>query len=141
MKSPPNVQDVAEMRARYPAALEDVFDQESIALGVQCQPGEIPACTFDFGDGLRLIVSRDSMIGMGTWLHVSASFAPHSLVSEILRARIIDCGTESALTLFRELCELAFVLISCDHRPIEFLGLSPASGIPHWIRRPAGGDR
>jgi hypothetical protein len=44
--------------ARFAVAMAEVFDQESIALGVGVRPGQCAKNVFDWPDGLRLILGR-----------------------------------------------------------------------------------
>jgi hypothetical protein len=79
-----SAEPLRKMRERYPKALEDVYDAESINLGVMAPPGDQRKHVFDFHDGIRIVVSRDSLLD-GRFLHVRGAIkkVPES-------ARILD---------------------------------------------------
>jgi hypothetical protein len=123
------------LRARYPEALREVFDPQSVTLGMQLPAWACPRNVFDCEDGLRIIVSRDDLGGrVGVVLHVSAALDPAApLYRELLRsARHI--WPEWARAKFCRLALARWREISGDDRLIEFAGYGGAQGIPHWYR-------
>lgn len=136
MKNPDDVagpmphvpEPVEAQRARYPAAIAEVFDVESIRLGTTTTPGQLRRCVFDSPDGLRLIVSREALAGMGVHLHVSASADQESRLFADARGGRIGIAEFTKIALDR------FHLISGDPTPLQFSHLSP-KGVPHWHRR------
>ncbi len=51
-------QPLQELRSRFSAALDDVYDPESVNLGVQSLPGNTPKQVFSFATGVRLVFYR-----------------------------------------------------------------------------------
>jgi hypothetical protein len=131
--TPKNPESLASLQARYPAALEPIYDATAIMAGA-IRPGEIAANIFDFSDGLRLIISRDRLPDGQVVLHVSASQAEHSRMADELRLlagvkpkrEVIQTWLLDLPRRFREL--------SGDQRPLEFIGLSDRL-IPHFFIR------
>lgn len=124
---------LAALQARYPRALEFVYDQAAVVLGGAIRPGECAENVFDFEDGLRLIVSRQRGPGGKVWLHFSASFGG------------ADCRLADEFRLLRRTTPLPqifeqwrlsvpgrFALLSGDAREAAYLGRS-ANGVPHWV--------
>src|SRR4051812_27825169 len=77
---PTKVEPLEALRSRYPAALARVYEHEDTVRGGE-RPGEFAANCFDFGDGLRLIVSRERTLWGRVMLHVSASFTADSTIA------------------------------------------------------------
>lgn len=101
------------MRARYAQALEGVWTP---AMGVAGDtPGKLRRHTFDWPDGLRLIVSMDDLDGKGAKLHVSGS-------SYLLRLN------EPVGLVF---AEAAFTRIA--GRPMPRRLEATAAGVMHWL--------
>ncbi len=65
------VEDIDAMIRRFPAALEPIFDIESVTIGVACGPVVSRRHVFDFEDGLRITVSR----ARATCGHVSIGYS------------------------------------------------------------------
>lgn len=65
------------LRLRYADAVKDVIDINRVAKKLVLPPSKFRKHVFDFDDGLRIIVSRDSD-GLRTFLHFSASVSPDS---------------------------------------------------------------
>jgi hypothetical protein len=138
MKKPPSdgrsratahhvAESIEAQRARYPLAVADVFDLESVELGNACRPSELRRCVFDSEDGLRLVVSREAGLGLAEHLHVSASLDSDCELFADARSGKLGPASFVKLALDR------FHAISGDETPLEFWGLSPR-GIPHWSR-------
>lgn len=115
----------AELRARYAAALEPVYDPVKLIEGNYIRPGEQRRHVFDFTDGLRLIISRDVLDDLPV-IHVSASVKPHTDLYRELATGLINIAAFNRLVdwRFRELDET---------RHLELLGVSDGKGIPHFI--------
>lgn len=126
---------IASLRARFPGALAAVFDCASIEADPSVpRPGQVRANTFDFEDGLRMIVSRDDLgrsLG-GVHLHASASLEEGSPLEaemmRIYRARGID-GVRAA---FRSAVEARYEEIAGRPMP-PFKAWSDWKGVPHWF--------
>ena len=63
------------LQARYKDAVAEVIDIREIKSGVRATPGKERRHVFDFYDGLRLIVSRETD-GTHKTIHFSASMSP-----------------------------------------------------------------
>jgi hypothetical protein len=63
-------------QARYAAALADLYDEGSIALGRQPRPSNLPDHVVHWADGLRLIISRERTTNGRRGIHVSESLVP-----------------------------------------------------------------
>lgn len=121
---------IAENRARFPAAMETIWDVESALCGGPT-PGmqEGRENVFDFPGGLRIIASRDRLPEGEVVIHFSASAEQGSA----LWRRIKRPGQER---YFNWLAILRFAEISgfgkVKPAHVEFVGCSPGKGIPHW---------
>ena len=119
---------VESLRARYPAAVAEVIDIESVGLGTQVQPGRQRRHVFDFDRGVRLIVSREFFPDGRHALHLSASPQQGTEVYERVRAGRLDVQgfADLVVQLFRD--------ISGDAEPLELVYISAGKGVPHWFR-------
>ena len=106
------------MRKRYGAAVETVY-----IAGSSPRPGQQRKNVFDCDDGLRLIISRDAVVG-APQIHVSTSVYPGSRLEEM-----IEGGMQIEAFLF--FCVTRFGAISGDGRPITFVGISEG-GVSHF---------
>lgn len=70
------------LKARYSDAVREPVDIERLGKNPEDRPGLKRKHVFDFFDGLRLIISKDSS-GSVTALHVSASMFPSNNFSQI----------------------------------------------------------
>jgi hypothetical protein len=70
---PMNRQPLAELKARYPAAVAEVIDVRAIIDGLRLPPSAEPKHVFDTEDGLRLIISMERMPDGKVGTHISAS--------------------------------------------------------------------
>src|SRR5262245_48944881 len=89
---PCHMQPFAELQARYPAAVERVWNVNPDTFDAEAdRPGLHPANVFDFQDGTRLIVSRERGIKFATRLpgievlHVSGSATSGTLIEATMR--------------------------------------------------------
>lgn len=130
---PYTTETLAELQARYPRALEFVFDQEAIQNQGAIRPGEVAAQVFDFEDGLRMIVSREQEADGKLLLHLSASFRNECAMADKFLGRLRKVSRSAALEEWRVGVELRFAELASDRRPFRFLGWS-GNMIPHWIR-------
>lgn len=121
----PDPQPVSTLRERFQDALAEVFDIESIRLGVGVRPSDCRKCVFDFPDGLRLIVSKERMPDGALFRHFSASAHPGTTFYRWLaKQRKLNRALKIIKHRYREL--------SGDEREAEFVGLSENKGVPHW---------
>lgn len=84
-----------ELAARVKDALPDVYDVEVVLRDLMNAPGTKPRHVFDFGDGLRMIISRDQIgkIGIPT-LHVSMSIQEgYPVFQEALASGVLNPST------------------------------------------------
>ena len=63
-------ESISALSARLPPILEEVYDVESILLGVWESPMNLRRHLFDFYCGIRLIISRDRWLDGGVSVHV-----------------------------------------------------------------------
>jgi hypothetical protein len=70
---PYNPQTVEELSKRFLQAIEKLYNQLNIAEGIEPRPGKFPEHVFDFGDGIRLIISREEIATGDQVLHISGS--------------------------------------------------------------------
>lgn len=108
-------QSLSELRHRFPAAINHYH---------QVRPGKHRAHVFDTEDGLRLIVSVESINGDDV-LHVSGSVESNSAVGQKVRKGFIS---EADLIGWIE-CRFA-ALWGDDPPTLVFVGAS--SGVAHW---------
>ncbi len=134
----PAPETLAALQARYPRALETIYDALAISRGEGVRPGEMATSIFDFAsDGLRLLVSRDRHslpVGgfpAGIYLHVSASFPVGCDLARKTEEQIVRLGPALAREWFLDLATARFRILSGDSRPLTFLGWSEKL-IPHW---------
>jgi len=115
---------IADMIARYPAAVATVVDASLVALKRQPPPGDDPTHIFDFPTGLRLIVSVERYPDDVVGLHLSAS-AFGGLLMEI------TAGEISPLVFLARAVE-AWQTLSGSPACPQLVGFSE-KGIPHWL--------
>jgi hypothetical protein len=63
----------AQLKARYAAALDPVYDPHEVIDGKVKRPGQQRKHVFDTEDGYRLIISRERLKGAPPVLHISVS--------------------------------------------------------------------
>jgi hypothetical protein len=132
------------LRARYPAALVELHDVESVLLGTQLRAGQKRANVFDFESGVRLIVGREdngtlTRPGMRHGIHISGSIQPGSPEHHRIGAigRVSDL--ERIAHEFRAACERHLRMLG-EYRTPVFIGFLDQHGgrdirrgIPHWF--------
>jgi hypothetical protein len=127
------------IQARFPKALEPIYDMRLVAKGWQPCPGALRPHVFDFDDGLRLIVIRERFprrrgdhVAAAVHLHVSASFEPGLSLERDFKQRLRrDSAHRVVSRWFVPLVERRFAQFSGV--PLVFHGLSPDKGVPHWF--------
>ena len=87
---------VEELKARYPEALEDVFNPLRIQANPELSPGKKRKHTFDFENGLRLIVSVDEFKKERV-THYSASMYPDNPHTDIIKFTLFVAENINAL--------------------------------------------
>lgn len=137
---PLNPQPLPELRARYQAAVADVYDQADPRMFTENRPGLNPAHVFDFEDGLRLIVSRERTRRGTVGIHISASLLPGTPLHRKGQELTIESGPPwlRSLTIDRW-AELTGTLTPSDVAEAQragealFLGFTLPKGVPHWF--------
>jgi hypothetical protein len=124
---------LAAMKARYPKALEFLYDSTAIIQGNAIRPGECASSIFDFTDGVRLIISREQMPDGSVVLHLSASFKQGSVMQQTFRSNRAKYGMSDAALQWMTAAVTHFQEISGDRREPHFLGFSQGTIIQHWI--------
>ena len=103
MGLPVKIETVEEMKARFKAAFDTIFEGEDVAAGVADYPGESRTHVFDFEDGLRMIASKDRVAGK-IYFHLSGSSfkAPvaYKDMCEVLASRFICLWGEPIVIRF-----------------------------------------
>lgn len=103
---------------RFPAAVANTVDPEAIRLGTVTPPDEQRRHTFDFANGLRLVIS----VAYERWLrlHVYASLRDgESEIKQIIE-RDAPKGSGQALTMLQGFVRQGFREICCHDRPKEW---------------------
>jgi hypothetical protein len=122
------------LQARYPKALEPIFDVRDWRPGWPVPVSWQRRHVFDHDDGLRLIVSRDRLAD-AVRLHVSASLAPGSpLDRELLRRLRRGSRRKVCVGWLIPLVERRFAQLS--DTPLVFHALSPGTDLLHWFDAP-----
>lgn len=136
MNAPPiprRPESMASLKARYPLALEYVYDAFQIAEHNAIRPAEVAANVFDFEDGLRLIISRESYPGDNrVFLHFSASFQTETPIHERCKSVAAEHGSAAMLTDFMIAAADRFAELSGDTRQPTTIFVT-RGGIPHWL--------
>jgi len=123
---------VAELKARYRAALAHTYDQRAVVEGGCIRPGEVRANVFDFDDGLRLIVSRERDATGRVWLHYSASFPGDCRIADEIRLLRLTMAMASVMAKWVGSIPARFAELSGDGRQADRHWRSEI-GIPHWL--------
>lgn len=134
-------QPLDQLRARYFEALKPLVDVAAVMADENLSPGKRDLHVFDFEDGLRLIVSRDTNTG-NVWLHFSASMRAGSPIErKLIRKARVSGGDAAALSL-QKIAGGRFVAIS-DEKLANwtFAGFSRTKGVPHWFRMLAEAEK
>jgi hypothetical protein len=118
---PFEAEPLESLRERYPRAIADLVDVESVNLGLQYDPGSERKHVFDTEDGIRLIISREDQGEDGKVIHFSASLGRN------FPPVLTDEGTGAVLTML----ENRFREIS-GYQGEFGMGVTAPDGIPHW---------
>jgi len=129
MPHPFSPEPIPALQARYPLAIAETHDVESIRLGVAMPPSALARCRFDTQGGVRLIISRERSMCGEVGLHISASLEPGTPFFRRLQALPPDAA--GMFRRFMTEAERLFRLISDDKRTPEHLFTTPEL-IPHW---------
>ena len=70
---PVEPETLAELKVRFPQAVESVIYIEKVRSGEQVSPSTLREHVFDFPDGMRMIVSREDLGDGNVFYHASAS--------------------------------------------------------------------
>lgn len=129
---PVNPEPLDALKARFPKALEFVFDAVGIRDKGLIRPGECVANVFDFEDGIRLIVSRELMPDRTRVLHFSASvFDPDRLKNRLERI-IWTMSPAVRKAWFIGECVHLWKRLSDDKRQTNFVGFTESEQVAHW---------
>ena len=126
MGLPWNPEKITVLRARYAAAVTDLYDHGAIAAGVQPRPGTRRRHVFDWPDGLRLIVSRDRLMDGRIGICVSGSVQGNTRLSRWLQT------PDPATALASLVCQRWQHLARSDRIP-QLVGWSSGKGVPHFV--------
>jgi len=125
MKLPHQPEELEAMRKRYPAAIEKKYNLLAVEMGLQVEPAAKQHHLFDFDDGLRIIISRDTQDGIVV-IHFSGSIEPGWPLYQRATAGHLTATELLALIVTR------FRDISGDQRQVHLVGLSPVKKVPHF---------
>lgn len=129
-----NIQTIGDMRDRFPKAIERLYRYTDDNFDVEDRPGTNPDCVFDFGDGIRVIVSRDAIRNEPEHIHVSGSFFGLA-ISNRFRLVARRRGPDAAMGAFAKAVCDAFQAISGvlpDWKEAEWSQQDGVPTIPHW---------
>lgn len=118
---------VGQMRARYVAALQAVYDGDAVEAGTQLAPSGLPQHRFLSTDGLFLIISRDRLDGR-LGVHISASVKEGTGLY-----RTIQAGRMSRSDFLRAAIARWAAIAGESVRQPRLVGISPDKGVPHWF--------
>ena len=135
----------SNMRVRYQKAIREAYDIEAIHLGTQEGPGRQRRNTFDFEDGMRIVVTKEIDTvhrNPHTCIHVSASLVGSGCGLGKMLDRVADDAKkvtnrvkdveEAIRDTFCGLVERRFLVISGDERRLAFMVME-IGGVPHWL--------
>ncbi len=128
---PAEPQPMILMRRRFPAAVAQYVDIESVKLGTKLHPGELRRHVFDFADGLRLIVSREDWGARGKVIHVSASSEHGSPLFKLLAASVDLAGAAASIGTFIYGVKRKFRGLSGRDAALTLDSISHEMGVPH----------
>jgi hypothetical protein len=115
---------VAHLRARFARALAEIHDGSGTPAGL------IPACRFDYADGVRFIVSRELEAG-AVHVHLSASIFPDTDAWRLVRTIGGALGTKVARGWFLGMVPERFRSLADFRGPIPFVALTEGE-VAHW---------
>jgi len=126
------------LRARYPRALEFLYDCAAVRDGGAITPGEVAANVFDFDDGLRLIVSRERLPEGVETVHLSASIRPGSRMAAEVERQVARRDPEHVASAHKRWAAgipERFRQLAGDGFRLLFVGFSDKA-VPHWYAEP-----
>lgn len=128
---PHEPQTIEEMKARWPQALEFVYDAKEILNNNGIRPGECRSNVFDFESGLRVIASVEKS-GNAKFLHLSASFGEGTEEYKAVARFLARSNSHRAFEHWaRTVTERMVKIGGKDVEGITFLGMTQR-GVPHW---------
>lgn len=113
-----NPQPLDELKKRFSIAMQKSWSVEKVSENLNNRPGNKQENVFDFEDGIRLIVSRDSYKGKEV-IHVSASFD-----EKICKIKDISSALAKMYGNFVELSGI---------KTTPLYQFFSDKGVPHWI--------
>jgi hypothetical protein len=128
---PFKAEPLKDLQARYPQALDFVYDSDAMRDSNAIRPGEVAAQLFDFEDGLRLLISLERR-PQGTVLHLSSSFETESELYGFFRKETETKSPTQVMELFIEMTRRRFIELSGDAQPPPLIGMS--NFIPHFVK-------
>lgn len=129
------IEPLADLQLRWPAALEFVYDAVKITEGGTIRPGEVRANVFDFEDGLHLIANRERMDDGEIVLHISASFPGECRIADEFRLLLSFQGREQLMKKWFASIPGRVAELAKDPgltARLIFVGTSK-EGIPHFV--------
>ena len=88
-----NPQPLEQLKARFHEAISTLYNQIEVKEGNQPLPSKRPENVFDFGDGVRLIISREETPEGNQVIHISGSICKEDgrlILDEILIQHIVE---------------------------------------------------
>ena len=128
---PFKAEPLKDLQARYPQALDFVYDSDAMRDSNAIRPGEVAAKLFDFEDGLRLLISLERR-PQGTVLHLSSSFEAGTELYHFFEKETATKSPTQIMELFIEMTKERFVELSGDTQVPPFIGVS--NFIPHFLK-------
>lgn len=113
-----------QLRSRFDAALEEIYDVESVNLGVAPAASSQRRNVFDCESGLRLMVSRERYPQGQLKMHISASVEPES---ELMSKIVADLMKDKADAVDPMTSEAPWFQEFCQHIGQQLLQISPRS--------------
>lgn len=123
---------VEEHKLRWPGAMVEVLDSESVKIGVSSEAAQREANLFDFQDGLRLIVSREQTL-KDKQLHLIGTMLPNSeLWAIVCRDQHSSRPPKLSVEAFQQLIVERFEAIVDRPIALKFMGFGFRDHTPHW---------
>lgn len=116
-----------ELKAKYPKAIERVYDVEMVEIGIINRPGESEEHYFDWEDGVRMIISKEDAV-CGEHIHISASLQKGQLYDNFLS---MGMGHAQVIKELQSICEEKFRSLSDCTLDMHFIVVTD-HGVLHW---------
>ena len=113
---------IESLRSRFPKAIEETVDVESVLLGSAMNPTLLRKHVFDFEDHYRLCVSRDVKTNGNVVVHVSGGC--------LIKPIHLWSTQESVLDSISHYCSIKNGDYDEEDRILILVGIDPA-GVPH----------